>query len=64
MGGQNYLIRVYVSAFATNLMLNLIFIPSYGYFAAAITTGISEAVVLVLLGIKLSSLYKKGEFDA
>lgn len=50
---QRTLIKVYASAFVVNLVLNLIFIPQFSYFAAAVTTGISELVILTLLIIQL-----------
>jgi O-antigen/teichoic acid export membrane protein len=40
---------VYISSLFINVVLNLIFIPKFGYIAAAITTGLSEVVVLILL---------------
>lgn len=46
---RNTLIGVYASAFVLNLITNVILIPRYSYFGAAITTGISELLILVLL---------------
>ena len=57
-GGQKHLIKVYATAFSVNLVLNLIVIPIYGYFGAAVTTGISECVIVILLGLKLFSYVK------
>lgn len=50
---QRALIKIYASAFVVNLVLNLIFIPQFEYFAAAVTTGISELVILILLLLQL-----------
>lgn len=60
LGSQRFLVPVYMSAFAINFLLNIIFIPTHGYFASAVSTGISEMVVVIVLAIKIYSLYKKG----
>lgn len=46
---QKSLVLIYGMGLIVNLALNLIFIPKFGILAAAIITGITEAVVLVLL---------------
>lgn len=46
---QRFLMLVYLSGAILNITLNIIFIPVYGYVAAAVVTGISEAFVLVFL---------------
>lgn len=46
---QRSLVLIYGTGLIVNLALNLIFIPKFGILAAAIITGITEAVVLVLL---------------
>ncbi len=43
------LLLIYFFSMIVNVILNLIFIPQYSYIAAAITTAISELVVLVLI---------------
>lgn len=48
-GKQRELLKIYGLGMILNIVLNLIFIPQYGYLAAAITTGVSEAVILGLL---------------
>lgn len=48
---QKLLIYVYGAAFITNLVLNYMFIPTHGYYAATITTGISEMVILIMLSV-------------
>lgn len=48
---QKELIVVYALSFIANLVLNIIFIPSYHYWAAAVVTGITELLILVLLVI-------------
>jgi O-antigen/teichoic acid export membrane protein len=47
------LVWIYGLAMCVNVILNIVFIPRFGYNAAAITTGISEGVVLFLLGLSL-----------
>ena len=44
-----FLLKAYLIAALLNLLLNLIFIPKYGYTAAAIITAISELLILILL---------------
>ena len=46
---QKLLIYVYAAGAIFNLTVNLIFIPIFGYRAAAITTVISEAFIMLLL---------------
>jgi len=46
---QKLLIYVYAAGAIFNLTVNLIFIPVFGYRAAAITTVISEAFIMLLL---------------
>lgn len=46
---QNYLMFVYIFSAILNVLLNIIFIPSFGYIASAIITGATEAVVFILL---------------
>lgn len=46
---QRWLVYIYGAGFAFNLATNLIFIPRYHYVAAAITTGLTELLLLVLL---------------
>lgn len=46
---QKTLVLIYGIGLIVNLTLNLIFIPQFGILAAAVITGITEAVVLILL---------------
>lgn len=46
---QKSLIFIYGGGLVVNVVLNLIFIPQFGILAAAIITGVTEAVVLILL---------------
>ena len=46
---QKYLALIYFSGAAFNIILNLIYIPQFGYMAAAIVTVVSEAFILLLL---------------
>ncbi len=50
---QLFLMYIYLFATILNVILNVIFIPSYGYVASAIITGISELLVLLILFGKL-----------
>lgn len=50
LGRQKVLPRVYGAALILNLVLNLIFIPKYSFYAAAWITGVTELLVLVSLG--------------
>ncbi|MCL5675991.1 MAG: flippase [Patescibacteria group bacterium] len=56
---QNLLVPFYGFSMLVNIVLNIMFIPKYGYVPAAITTGVSEAVVTVLLLIPSIRLLKK-----
>ena len=49
MGKQQYLVKVYSLALVVNLAANLFGIPRVGYLAPAIATGITEALILLLL---------------
>jgi O-antigen/teichoic acid export membrane protein len=59
---QKILLVIYLVSMVFNIAMNLIFIPTYGYMAAAWITGISEVIVLVLsvsvLHLHLASLNK------
>lgn len=43
------LVPVYATVLLLNLILNIIFIPHYSYFASAIITGLCEVIVFLLL---------------
>lgn len=58
---QRVLVRIYALAFLTNLCLNLWLIPKYSFYAAAITTGVSELLILLLLAGQIYSRWR--EFD-
>ncbi len=45
---QNAMAVAYFVGLVVNVTLNLIFIPHFSYIAAAITTGVSEAMILLL----------------
>lgn len=51
LGKQKHLIAIYGTGAAFNLVANLILIPQYGYFAAAVVTVISEGLILMLLAL-------------
>lgn len=48
---QKNLVIIYGTGFVFNLIANLIFIPKFGYIAAATTTVVSEAFILLLLAV-------------
>jgi O-antigen/teichoic acid export membrane protein len=51
-----YLLKIYILAAIINMLLNLLFIPKYSYIASAIITGVSEALILILLFYKFTAL--------
>lgn len=55
---QKFLLFVYSFTAILNIILNIIFIPFYGYIASAIITGVSEMIVLLFLALKLLSVQK------
>lgn len=55
---QVFLAGVYLAAAILNIILNLIFIPRASYIASAIITGISEAIVLAALFVKIKTIIK------
>lgn len=48
-GKIKFLVPLYGGAFLLNIILNVLFIPHFSYLAAAITTGLSEGLVLVVM---------------
>ena len=56
---QKYLPRIYLIAAIINFTLNLIFIPKYSFFAAAVNTHICEMVILILLTVTILKSWKK-----
>ncbi len=50
-GKQKYLTYIYGFGAIFNLVVNLILIPPFGYLAAALTTVISEGMILLLLAL-------------
>ena len=46
---QNILIAVYGLSLLLNIVLNILFIPQYSYIASAIITGLSEALILLVM---------------
>jgi O-antigen/teichoic acid export membrane protein len=47
VGKQSVLFLIYLVSMIFNIMMNLFFIPKFGYMAAAIITDVSELIVLV-----------------
>ncbi|MDP3998354.1 MAG: flippase [bacterium] len=58
LGKQKLLVVFYGASMLLNILLNFIFIPRYGYLAAAVVTDVSEAVVLLLTGVATFSAFK------
>jgi O-antigen/teichoic acid export membrane protein len=56
LGRQKFLMWVYFVSTVFNIILNLIFIPQYSYLASAIITGVTELLVMIILGIALYNL--------
>ncbi len=50
---QRYLLLVYLLSAIITVTLNIVFIPSFSYIASAVITVIGEAIVLLLLLVKL-----------
>ena len=50
---QKFLAYIYLAGAVFNIIVNLIFIPTHGYLAAAATTTVSELFVMVLLALAL-----------
>lgn len=50
---QKYLMWIYLGSTVVNILLNLVFIPTGSYIAAATITVISEGIVLIFLGYKV-----------
>ena len=48
-GRQKYLTVIYAAGAVFNVIANLIFIPAYGYMAAAVITVVSEGLITLLL---------------
>ena len=51
LGLQRYITRAFFLAVTFNIVTNIIFIPIYGFAAAAVTTILSEAALLIPFGI-------------
>ncbi|MBL7150449.1 flippase [Candidatus Microgenomates bacterium] len=58
-GKQKLLVLIYGNAMIINILLNLFFIPRYGFLAAAVILGASELIVLGLTGGFCLELFKK-----
>ena len=50
VGEQWLLFKIYFLAMVLDLVLNLVFIPKFGFLASAVTTGVTEGLVLALEG--------------
>lgn len=53
------MLLIYLIGLGTNLVLNIIFIPKYSYFAAALITGVSEYLILILQIVILFFKFKR-----
>ena len=50
------LVGIYAVGMLCNVLLNLVFIPRFGYIAASVLTGLSEAIILAMfIGIYILS---------
>ena len=56
---QKYLVFIYATGALFNLIANLIFIPKFGYLAAAATTVVSEGLIMLLLAASLYIIEKE-----
>lgn len=56
---QKYLMAVYLIVAIINIFLNVIFIPSFGYIASAIITGVTEIIVFIFLALKINQIKKE-----
>lgn len=57
---QVFLVWPYLIIGALNVIANMIFIPTYSYIASSIITGLSEALIVVILSLKI--LHSKNNF--
>lgn len=48
-GKLKFLVPLYGGAMLLNIILNIIFVPTFSYYAAAITTGLSETLVFIVM---------------
>lgn len=61
---QKILILIYGFGAVLNIILNLIFIPKFGYISASIITGVSESIILILsIIILVNYRYKLKHLD-
>ncbi len=49
-GQQKKIPFIYLTAAVFNIAANLIYIPHYGFWASAVITGLTEALVLIQVG--------------
>lgn len=59
LGYQRKLPYIYLSSAIFNIIGNLIFIPLYSFYAAAVTTQLSEVLILVLLTLTVVRSWKE-----
>ncbi len=60
---QKYLMYCYLLGALFNLVLNLIFIPKFGYIAASVITVLSEALITILLFLVIKMHHKSSKAD-
>jgi O-antigen/teichoic acid export membrane protein len=48
-GKLKFLVPLYGGAMFLNIILNILFVPTFSYYAASLTTGLSEALVFVIM---------------
>ena len=55
---QNYLLKINAIALSLNVILNLVFLKTYGIIAAAISTTLCELLILILLFYKINQQFQ------
>ena len=58
---QKWLLGIYGFGALFNLTSNLLFIPKFGYLAAAVTTGLSEAIILFISFYLVSRSFRENQ---
>lgn len=56
------MIGTFIAA-VTNVILNYIFLPKFGYYAAAYTTLVSFIILSIIQGIEMKKIHKKNLYD-
>jgi O-antigen/teichoic acid export membrane protein len=59
LGKQKILALIYGVSMILNILLNMVFIPHYGYMAAAWITLVSESILLIVSGVTVIVLIRR-----